>query len=121
MRIHNTDQKRQRFFQAILVAATIFLGLNLATLRAEAQEQSARSVFSSTCASCHGQHGVPTAVGKSLNAPDLSSTTVHNQTDAQLKQIISDGKGNMPPFKNSLSETQISSLVTYIRTFARHK
>jgi mono/diheme cytochrome c family protein len=53
-----------------------------------------------------------------LSAPDLNSPTVQNQGDAQLRQMISNGKGNMPAFKSSLSDAQIDSLVAYIRTFS---
>jgi mono/diheme cytochrome c family protein len=34
---------------------------------------------------------------------------------------MSDGKNNMPPFKSSLSEAQIDSLVAYIRTFSKQQ
>jgi mono/diheme cytochrome c family protein len=102
----------------VLVTAILVL-LHSVSALATPQDHSARSIFTSTCASCHGQNGVPTAVGKSLNAPDLSSTAVQKHTTAQLQQIISDGKGNMPPFKGSLSETQIDSLITFIRAFSR--
>lgn len=86
------------------------------------QAQNARSLFQSTCASCHGQNGTPTTVGKSLNAPVLSSPAVQTQPDTLLGQIISDGKGNMPSFKGNLAQDQIQSLVAYIRTFSKqHK
>jgi mono/diheme cytochrome c family protein len=35
--------------------------------------------------------------------------------------FISDGKGGMPPFKSSLSEDQIHSLVAHIRTLRARK
>jgi mono/diheme cytochrome c family protein len=99
-------------FMALLVV------LQAATAVAAPQDQTKRSLFNSTCASCHGQNGTPTAVGKSLNAPDLSSKAVQTQTDAELQQIIANGKGNMPPFNGRLSDAQINSLVAYIRTLS---
>lgn len=103
----------------LIVLVTILVVLHSVSALAVPQDHSARNMFNSTCASCHGQTGVPTAVGKSLNAPDLGSTAVQKQTTAQLEQIISEGKGNMPPFKGSLSEAQIDSLIIYIHTFSR--
>ena len=103
----------------LIVSVTILVVLHSVSALAAPQDHSARNTFNSTCASCHGQTGVPTAVGKSLNAPDLGSTAVQKQTTAQLEQIISEGKGNMPPFKGSLSEAQIDSLIIYIHTFSR--
>ena len=123
MRTVNNAEKRKTCFGRVVVVAAIFLAVHYCVPpAATAQQQTARSTFSSTCASCHGQTGVPTAVGKSLNAPDLGSADVQSHTNAQLQQIISDGKGNMPPFKGSLSEAQINSLVAYVRTFSKqHK
>lgn len=113
------SMETKRNFRAIVLAALILLLLRSVPAVAMPQDHSARNLFNSTCASCHGQSGVPTAVGKSLNAPNLGSTAVQKQTTAQLQQIISDGKGNMPPFKGSLSEAQIDSLITYIRVFSK--
>jgi mono/diheme cytochrome c family protein len=70
---------------------------------------------------CHGQDGGGSEVGKSMNVPDLRSPVVQKLPDAQLAQIISDGKGGMPQFKNSLSEDQIHALVTYIRSLHQKK
>jgi mono/diheme cytochrome c family protein len=88
------------------------------TALAAPPDQATQGRFNQTCASCHGKNGSATPVGKSLNAPDLGSAAVQNKPDTELRQIISDGKNNMPPFKSSLSEAQIDSLVAYIRTFS---
>jgi cytochrome c6 len=105
-------------FRMVVALTALFVVLYCGAALAAPQGQTGRSSFNSTCASCHGQNGTPTAVGKSLNAPALGSTTVQNQTDAELHQIIANGKGNMPPFKGSLSEAEINSLIAYIRTFS---
>ena len=72
------------------------------------------------CAMCHGPDGSGSEVGKTMHVPDLRSPEVQKLPDAQLAQIISDGKGGMPPFKNSLSQDQVHSLVAHIR-FLRGK
>src|SRR6266446_4154822 len=69
----------------------------------------------------HGPDGSGSAVGKSMNVPDLRSPAVQNLPDAQLAQIISDGKGGMPPFKSSLSADQVHSLVAYIHSLRGKK
>ena len=56
-----------------------------------------------------------------MNVPDLRSPVVQKLPDAQLAQIISEGKGGMPPFKGSLSEDQIHSLVAHIRSLHQMK
>jgi cytochrome c6 len=82
---------------------------------------SSTSTFRAKCAVCHGQDGGGSQVGKTMNVPDLRSPAVQKQTDAELAQIISDGRGGMPSFKGSLSDDQIHGLVTHIRSLATKK
>jgi mono/diheme cytochrome c family protein len=60
-----------------------------------------------------------TSVGKTLKAADLRSPEVQKQSDAELAQIISEGKGNMPSFSDSFNPDQIRGLVAYIRKLAK--
>jgi mono/diheme cytochrome c family protein len=70
---------------------------------------------------CHGQDGAGSAVGKSMSVPDLRSPAVQKLPNAELAQVISNGKGGMPSFKSSLSEDQIQALVTHIRSLHQKK
>jgi hypothetical protein len=54
-----------------------------------------------------------------MYVPDLRSPVVQKLPDAQLTQVISDGKGGMLSFKNSRSDDQIHSLVAHVRS--RHQ
>jgi cytochrome c6 len=99
----------------------LFVGLTLfvsSITRANPAPNSAAAsaTFRTKCAMCHGQDGGGSEVGKSMNVPDLRSPVVQKLADAQLEQIISDGKGGMPSFKSSLSEDQVHSLVAHIRS-----
>jgi cytochrome c6 len=104
----------------LLVGLTFFV---VSIVRADNSQASApsTSTFKTKCAMCHGPDGGGSPVGKTLNVPDLRSPAVQKLSDAELAQIISDGKGGMPSFKGSLSEDQIHGLVTYIRSFAQKK
>jgi cytochrome c6 len=107
-----------------LCCATVFAVLALfisfqGTVLAAPPDQTGQMLFNHNCATCHSQNGTPTAVGKSLNAPDLGSAPVRNQTNAQLQQIISNGKGNMPAFKDKLSQAEVDSLVAYVHTLSK--
>jgi cytochrome c6 len=77
--------------------------------------------YKTNCVSCHAADGHGSAVGKSLHAPDFHSSQIQQQSDSQLTDVIKNGKGNMPPFGGSLSQTQITALVKYIRTLGRVK
>ena len=122
-----TQDKTERhvmFVSTILLV--LFTGLTLfvvSIVRASPGPDSAASgaTFRTKCAMCHGPDGSGSEVGKSMNVPDLHSAAVQKLPDAQLAQIISDGKGGMPSFKNSLSEGQVHSLVAHIRSLRGKK
>lgn len=103
---------------AASLSLIVFFSIGVVALPVDAAGQ---NTFNTTCASCHGQNGAGTPTGKSLNAPDLGSSVVQSRSDAELQQIISDGKNNMPPFKGSLSNDQIESVVKYVRTFSKQQ
>jgi mono/diheme cytochrome c family protein len=56
-----------------------------------------------------------------MNVPDLRLPALQKLPDAELAQVISNGKGGMPSFKNSLSPDEIHVLVTYIRSLRQKK
>lgn len=86
---------------------------------AQSASDSGKAVFGSRCVTCHGSDGKGTALGKQLKALDLNSAQVQRNTNAALKKVISDGKGNMPPFSTTLSDDQIEQVLKYVRTFGR--
>jgi cytochrome c6 len=120
------DKIQQHVMFASTILLVLFVGLTLfvvSIVRADTGPDSAASIatFRTKCAMCHGPDGSGSEVGKSMNVPDLRSPAVQKVPDAQLAQIISDGKGGMPPFKNSLSTDQVHSLVAHIRSLRGKK
>ena len=120
------DKPQRHVIFASLMLLTLFVGLTffvVSIVRADNSQDSAASssTFKTKCAMCHGPDGGGSQVGKTLNVPDLRSPAVQKLSDTELAQIISDGKGGMPSFKDSLNEDQIHGLVTYIRSFAQKK
>jgi mono/diheme cytochrome c family protein len=115
------DETERRVMFGSIFLMTVFAGLTLFVsliARSNPGPDSAASIatFRTKCAMCHGPDGRGSVVGMRMNVPDLRSPSVQTLPDAQLDQIVSDGKGAMPSFKNSLSEEQIHGLVTYIRS-----
>lgn len=81
-----------------------------------AHADSADATFKAKCAACHGADGKGnTAVGKSVGVHDFSSPDVQKASDADLAQIIAQGKNKMPAYASSLKEPDIKDLVAYIR------
>ena len=122
-----TQDKTERhvmFASAILLV--LFVGLTLfvvSIVQANPGPDAAASkaMYRTKCATCHGPDGSGSQVGKTMNVPDLRSPEVQKRPDAELAQIISDGKGGMPPFKSSLSGAQIHALVVHIRSLHQTK
>jgi cytochrome c6 len=112
------------FASAILLV--LFAGFTLfvvSIVQAKPGPNSAASsaTFRTKCAMCHGRDGSGSEVGKSMNVPDLRSPVVQKLPDTELAQVIANGKGGMPAFKNSLNEQQIHALVTHIRSLHQKK
>jgi cytochrome c6 len=78
--------------------------------------QGGASLFKSRCAACHGADGKgDTAIGRSMHMRSLASPEVQKKTNKELTDIISDGKGAMPAYKDKLSGSEIKDLVGHIR------
>ncbi len=101
---------------AVLPVAALILAI--ATV---AQAQDPGALFKSKCAVCHAPDGSGSgAMGKQLGVTDLRSDSVQKQTDAQLNDSITNGKGTkMPAYKGKITDDQIKGLVGYIRELAK--
>jgi cytochrome c6 len=121
---YDKSERHAMFASIFLLMVFAALVLSVSSIvRASPGPDSAASTatFRSKCAMCHGPDGAGSEVGKSMNVPDLRSPAVQKLPDAQLAQVISDGKGGMPSFKGSLSEEQIHALVAHVRSLRPKK
>jgi cytochrome c6 len=104
---------------AILALGACLLVIAMLTATAAGADNAAGvAVYKSKCVTCHGADGAGSAVGKSLKVADLRSAEVQSRSDAELTQIISDGKNNMPGFKGTVSDDEITAVLAHVRTFA---
>jgi mono/diheme cytochrome c family protein len=102
----------------LLFAGWAFIFLLSSSTRAD----DSASIFNSKCAMCHAADGSGnTPAGKATKARDFASPDVQSQTDAQLSEIITNGKNKMPAYKGKLTDDQIKGLVAYIRELAKKK
>jgi mono/diheme cytochrome c family protein len=113
----------QPYFSLIAGMTTIVLLVAYAFGRSDQPkvDPQTKSTFESTCATCHGADGSGTPLGKTLQAADLRSPEVQKKPDAELIQSVTNGKGNMPPFKGKITDQQISALIEYVRTLPKAK
>lgn len=83
-------------------------------------EGAGKNIFASKCSICHGPDGSgKTSMGKALNIADLHSAPVQKMSDADLKNVITNGKNKMPAFKGKLTDAQMGDVLAYIRTLGK--
>ena len=105
-----------RSMTQLLSAAAIVCLLSVA---AHAQSKGA-TLFQSNCQMCHGSDGKgSTPTGQAMKVVNLHSPEVVKMSDAEIANVISKGKKNMPAFGSRLAPAQIENLVSYIRTLQK--
>jgi cytochrome c6 len=96
-----------------IVLFSLLLALALPPIAAA---ESGADLYKSKCAGCHGADGSKSMMGsKPLNGAD-----VQGMSNAQLEEVITNGKGKMmPAYKGKLTDAQIKELATYIHTMKK--
>ena len=102
------------FFARMSLVTLLLMGL-VAFCNTSAAAQDAAGTYKAKCAMCHGADGK----GGKMGTRDFASPEVKAETDAQLADIITKGKGKMPAYEGKLKDTEIKDLVSYIRGLAK--
>ena len=76
-----------------------------------ARAEDAAALFQSKCKMCHGADGKGSPVGKTMGAPDLTSSKL---SAADATKVIESGKGKMTGFKGKLADADIKALGEYV-------
>jgi cytochrome c6 len=99
--------------------------VSLATLAFPAflrAQNDAEKIYKTNCVLCHAADGSGnSSSGKALGAKDLRSDVAQKETDTELAEVITQGKGKMPAFGKKLKAEDISKLVAYIRALPKAK
>ena len=76
--------------------------------------------YKAKCQMCHGADGLGnTPVGKIAKIVSFKDPSVIDAPDADLIAVVKKGKNKMHAFTGKLSDDQIESVVTYIRTLQK--
>ena len=97
-----------------VLVALLAVGL-VAASASPAFADDAAATYKAKCAMCHG----PDGKGGKMGTRDFASPEVKAETDAQLTDIITKGKGKMPAYTGKLKDDEIKGLVTYVRSLAK--
>ena len=102
---------------AASLAAAVVVGIALTAMPATAQQQAAvgdqaligpgRTTYAQKCSHCHG----PNMVTAGTVAPDLRAFPDDN---ARFVATVKHGKNNMPPWKDILSDQEITEIWAFV-------
>lgn len=103
----------------VALAAALSLSTMTASTNATVAFQSAKSLYASKCAVCHGNDGsANTAKGKELKVRSLKSEEFKKMTDAKAMEIMMKGKGKMEGYEKTLGKEKLQMLLAYCRELA---
>ena len=105
--------KRINIF-TVAAALAVVIALSLS-----AHTQSASDLFKSKCAMCHGADGTGSPTGKKMGARDFTAAEVQKMSDAELTDVITNGKNKMPKYADKLKPEDVKGLVAHIRTLKK--
>lgn len=75
-------------------------------------------LYTLNCMSCHGTPGKANYLTTLVPQPgDPATDKIQHNLDGEIFYKVSQGRGPMPSFKNSLSATDIWNIVSFIRSF----
>ncbi|PHS65825.1 MAG: cytochrome c class I [Flavobacterium sp.] len=86
----------------------------------EAATSKGKKIYKQMCAICHGMKGKGDGMAGSALKPKPANFTkaeIQEDSDGAIFWKITEGRGNMVSYKETLSETQRWQLVNFIRTF----
>lgn len=86
-----------------------------------ADAKAGKAVYDKSCKSCHGPDGTPNpGVAKMLKVEmrDLKSSEVQSESDADLKKVITEGKGKMRPV-TSVTGGAVDEVIAYVRSLKK--
>lgn len=105
-----------------LIITFVALMTTVAGVALAADAKAGADVFSKSCKPCHGEAGATpnTAVAKmfGVTIPVLGSAEIQAKSDAEIKTVITQGKGKMVAAKN-VTGNSIDDVIAYVRTLKK--
>lgn len=104
-----------------MILATLTLTALCTSAGFAADAKAGAALFDKSCKSCHGPDGTPNAaMAKALKVDmkDLKSAEVQAMSDADLKMIITMGKGKMHPVA-AVTGSGVDDVVAHVRSLKK--
>jgi mono/diheme cytochrome c family protein len=101
-------------------------GKNNPVKATEKSQARAREIYAVDCALCHGDNGngkTDLAQAMQVKLDDLTDPkTLANRPDAELFNIIRNGKGKMPPeAEGRAKDVEVWNLILYVRNMSKQQ
>ena len=110
------DVKTTSMIFGVFVVAVSLIGT------AAFAQSSVKSLYDAKCLACHGPTGLANSgIGKVMKVKPVTDPSVSNMAGAEMIREVREGAGKMQPYKGSLSDAEIKSLVDYFKTFIPKK
>ena len=103
------------------VLATVFLTVSAGFAVAAGDAKAGKTLYDKSCKSCHTGDGAPNvtiAKMMKVDIKDLRSSEVQGMSDADLKKIITEGKGKMRPIK-TVAGKDIDDVIAHVRSLKK--
>jgi cytochrome c len=101
--------------------ATVILTVSAGCAVAAGDAAAGKALFDKSCKACHGADGTPNpnmAKMMKVDIKNLGSSEVQSMSDADLKKVITEGKGKMKPIK-SVAGKDIDDVIAHVRSLKK--
>jgi mono/diheme cytochrome c family protein len=102
------------FFALMATVAGVALG---------ADAKAGADVFNTKCKMCHGEGGATPNEQMSkmfgVPIPALNTADIQAKSDADLKTVVTAGKGKMPAVLKTATPAQVDDVIAYVRTLKK--
>src|ERR1700687_2802285 len=83
-------------------------------------QSTGEATYKAKCQMCHGEKGLAdSGAGKSMKVKPATDPDVKKMSQAQMVDAVKNGMGKMQPYKEKLTDAQITDAVEYFRTFTK--
>ena len=88
--------------------------IGLLAVASAAAQAGGEATYKAKCQMCHGATGAgDTPAGKSMKVKSFKDPEVAKMSAAALMEIVKNGSGKMPSYKDKLTDAQIKDVVAY--------
>lgn len=101
------------FFTSLVVVISPLFATGSQSASTQTSSDRGAAIFRKSCSVCHSVRSGETKVGRSLYGVVREGS---GRSEETARQVIANGKGTMPGFKEKLEPREIDDLLEYLRT-----